>query len=78
VPVPPPLSNKEKPGRAATYLTWAELLWRVFAVDGWRCPRCDRPMTLRAVPWPRATLRILDGLDSSAARAPPDSLAVSA
>jgi hypothetical protein len=35
-------------------------------------------MTLRAVPWPRATLRILDGLDASAAQAPPDSLAVSA
>jgi hypothetical protein len=46
----PALSNKEKPGRAATYLTWAELLWRVFAVDGWRCARCGRPMTLRAVP----------------------------
>jgi hypothetical protein len=31
-------------------------------------------MTLRAVSWPRATLRILNGLDTSAARAPPDAV----
>ena len=77
-PQRPALSKKATPVHNARYLTWAELLWRVFAVDGWRCPRCDRPMTLRAVPWPRATLRILDGLDAAAARAPPDSLAVPA
>ncbi len=59
-------------------LTSAELLWRVFEVDGWRCPTCGGRMTLRAVPWPRATLRILDGLDAAAARAPPHAVAVSA
>jgi len=70
-----PLSNNSPP-RVARYLTWAELLRRVFAVDGWRCPHCGGRMTLRVVPWPSATLRILDGLDAAAARAPPDSLAV--
>ncbi|MFT6234561.1 MAG: hypothetical protein ACJAZO_005084 [Myxococcota bacterium] len=46
----PALSKKATPGRNARDRTWAELLWRVFAVDGWRCPRCGGPMTLRAVP----------------------------
>jgi hypothetical protein len=42
---------------------WAELLRRVFAVDGWLCPGCARPMRLRAVVVdPRATSRVLGGL----------------
>jgi hypothetical protein len=45
-----PLSNGSTPCRSARYLTWAELLWRVFAVDGCRCPTCGGRMTLRAVP----------------------------
>ncbi|MFT6142285.1 MAG: hypothetical protein ACJAZO_001638 [Myxococcota bacterium] len=35
-------------------------------------------MILRAVPWPRATLRILDAAAAAAARAPPDAVAVPA
>jgi hypothetical protein len=35
-------------------------------------------MTLRAGPWPRATLRILNGLDAAAARGPPDNVVASA
>ena len=44
-----------KPGKApapvtdATPLCWAELLKRVFAVDGWACPDCGRRMSLRTV-----------------------------
>jgi hypothetical protein len=34
-----PLSNRSTPCRSARYLTWEELLGRVFAVDGWCCPR---------------------------------------
>ena len=49
-PQRPALSKNGKRGRDARTLTWAELLWRVFAVDGWRCPRCGGPMTLRTVP----------------------------
>ena len=30
-------------------LGWAELLTRVFGVDGWRCPGCGARMSLRAV-----------------------------
>lgn len=29
--------------------SWAEILWRVFEVDGWRCARCGCRMTLRTV-----------------------------
>ncbi len=74
----PPLSTRATPRRDARYVPWAELLWRVFAVDGWRCPHCGGHMFLRAVPWPRATLCILDGLDAAAARAPPDAVAIPA
>ena len=28
---------------------WAELLKRVFSVDGWQCPCCGKPMKLRAL-----------------------------
>ena len=28
---------------------WADLLWRVFQVDGWRCPLCGGTMRLRMV-----------------------------
>ena len=30
-------------------LGWAELLTRVFGVDGWRCPGCGARMSLRTV-----------------------------
>lgn len=30
-------------------LGWAELLKRVFGVDGWQCPDCGKPMRLRTV-----------------------------
>ena len=30
-------------------LGWAELLKRVFSVDGWQCPDCGKPMRLRTV-----------------------------
>ena len=44
---------------------------RVFGVDGWLCPHCAKPMTLR-VPLlgPPATLEVLPGLSRSA-RGPP-------
>ena len=29
--------------------SWGEILYRVFAEDGWRCPGCGCRMTLRAV-----------------------------
>ena len=29
--------------------SWVEILYRVFAVNGWRCPGCGCRMTLRAV-----------------------------
>ena len=51
--------------------TWSWLLMRVFGIDGWLCPHCSKPMTLR-VPTvgPPATLKVLRGLERSA-RGPP-------
>lgn len=51
--------------------TWSWLLMRVFGMDGWLCPHCSKPMTLR-VPQvgPPATLKILHDLQRSA-RGPP-------
>jgi hypothetical protein len=58
-----------KPGKApapvtdATPLCWAELLRRVFAVDGWACPDCGRRMSLRTVVLDgKASGRVLTGL----------------
>ena len=49
---------------------WAELLKRVFGVDGWKCPGCEKRMTLRTiVVGAPASTRIVTGL--LRARAPP-------
>ena len=51
---------------------WSDLLWHVFGVDGFRCPRCGERMVVRAVViYPPATRRVLGGLARAAARAPP-------
>jgi hypothetical protein len=74
IPRPPhPRSRRPKlcrTGRASTnQLGWADLLQRVFSVDGWRCA-CGRRMELRAiVVRPPASVRVLRGL--LRARGPP-------
>ena len=51
--------------------TWSALLIRVFGIDGWLCPRCSKPMTLRVpLVGPPATSKILHDLQRSA-RGPP-------
>ena len=51
--------------------TWSWLLMRVFGIDGWLCPHCSNPMTLRvAQVGPPSTLKILRSLQRSA-RGPP-------
>lgn len=51
---------------------WAELLRRVFGVDGFACPVCEHRLRLRAlVLSARPARRILGGLGRSAARGPP-------
>jgi hypothetical protein len=56
---------------AAGAFCWAELLKRVFAVDGWACPSCGERMRLRAVVDGGGTpTRILTGLLRG--RGPPD------
>lgn len=52
--------------RAEQRLTWAELLQRVFRVDGWECPHCREQMSLRTVVigMPACT-RILTGLEKA-------------
>ena len=43
--------------------SWAELLQRVFSVDGFCCPGCGGPLVLRCVVVnPPATVQILEGL----------------
>jgi len=51
--------------------TWSWLLMRVFGIDGWLCPHCSKPMTLRVpLVGPPATSKILHDLQRSA-RGPP-------
>ena len=75
-PSPPPEPRDATKARRATRLTrhprmrlagerpsWSDLVGRVFRVDGFACPSCGGPLTLRCrVLNPRATRRILDGL----------------
>ena len=49
---------------------WSALLWRVFGVNGFACPKCGAAMALRTVVLPPATLRVLASLGRSA-RGPP-------
>ena len=51
-----PSAGTDRPG-------WAELLKRVFAVDGWACPHCAAPMRLRSIViHPPAATRVVRGL----------------
>ena len=51
---------------------WADLLWRVFSVNGFACPLCGERMKVRAVViWPPATTTILDCLSAARSRGPP-------
>ena len=74
VPKPPVRTPRPKLVRAGTRtndraLGWADLLWRVFTVDGWRC-ECGATMQLRTVViGPPASTRIIDRL--VAATGPP-------
>ena len=55
----------------SSWCPWSDLLERVFGERGWNCPRCRRPLRLRAVVvGPPATTRILAGL-ARFARGPP-------
>jgi len=49
--------------RAEQRLCWAELLRRVFRVEGWQCPHCAKPMKLRSIVIREpATTQVLSGL----------------
>ena len=66
-------NRSKRADRARRRWPWSDLLWHVFGVDGFRCPRCGERMVVRAVIiHPPATLRVLRGLEQAAARAPPD------
>jgi hypothetical protein len=51
------------PPEPSRHVPWSEMLWRVFREDGWLCPECFRPMTLRTVVVaPTVAQKILAGL----------------
>jgi len=80
VPKPPPDAEPRPPmtkaprHRPSRWVPWAELLWRVFEVDGLACA-CGSRLVLHAVVQPPATFEVLESLQRSAssraARAPP-------
>ena len=53
-------------------LHWADLLYRVYEVDGWACPRCGEGMRLRGVMSPPQSMDVLQNLRRSAGRGPPE------
>lgn len=70
---PPPRGEEPSASRPPRlrYLSWAELMRRVFAIDVLECPRCGGPMRiLAAIHPPKATPAILECLELSS-RAPP-------
>ena len=58
------------PNEGSRWTPWSLLLWKVFGVNSVLCPTCERPMVLRTVVRPPATLRVLASLSLSA-RGPP-------
>jgi len=65
------LARPERCSASSRWWPWAELLWRVFGVQGWACPRCGERMRLRAVVLhPPATTRVMRTM-ASAVRLPP-------
>ena len=78
LPVPPAHTEErtrltKKPRGRSRWHPWADLLWRVFGVDGLVCA-CGGSLVLHAIVQPPATLNVLDSLRRSAnrnARAPP-------
>ncbi len=71
VPEPPAQTDPrprltKKPRGSSRWHGWADLLWRVFEVDGLACP-CGRRLVLHAVVRPPATLQVIDSLERSAA-----------
>jgi hypothetical protein len=71
----PRLSRKPPTSADSRWVPWAELLHRVFGVNGFACPSCGGTMQIRAVVLGPVTGRILAGLARSA-RAPPFERAV--
>ena len=56
-------SRRETTARAEERRCWAELLKRVFEVDGWACPHCNKPMKLRSIVIREpATTQVVSGL----------------
>ena len=58
------LLRKDTPTRLSRWHPWADLLWRVFEVDGFACA-CGRRFVLHAVVLPPATLDVLAKLERS-------------
>jgi len=65
------LSREDARSTDNRHYPWAALIWRVFHEDSVSCPHCQRPMRVRTVVLPPATLRVIPSLDRSAARDPP-------
>ena len=63
-------SGRARPGQ----LRWADLLYRVWRVDGWACPKCGEPMRLRGVMAPPQSMDVLRSLRRSAGRSPPKAM----
>jgi len=81
VPVPPVdttpahlrirLTKEPALGPKPAWLAWAALMWRIFQQDRVSCPHCGKPMRVRTVVMPPATMRVVKGLEKATARAPP-------
>jgi hypothetical protein len=74
IPEPPKAEPRERlcktPAKGKSrWHAWADLLWRVFKVDGLACV-CGGRLTLHAVVRPPATLDVLKSLERSAKRQP--------
>ena len=55
--------RRETTARAEERRCWAELLKRVFEVNGWACPHCNKPMALRSIVIREpATTKVVSGL----------------
>jgi hypothetical protein len=65
------MRDLEGPATCTQTLREVQYEARSFEKDALACPRCQRPLHLRTVVLPPATLDVLASLDAAVARAPP-------
>jgi hypothetical protein len=65
------LKRSKKSSLTSTWMPWSTLLARVFDKNGFACPKCGEPMSVRAVVLAPGASHVVAGLEAAQARGSP-------